>query len=364
MYAREAVLDGEDITLRAVFVDGAGNFINTTSLPSVYIYDDSATSELIDAEVTAGVFSTAVAGPLVPTLITEGFYEVTYTVPSGATGYWTDLWVGDITSTTIGQQLHFNVINGADVSDQRLYNNELIIIDLDKSIADYQGKTLASDIQLSFLTTLSPYYASTDLVRMEIGSWIDFIPDSTLALMIHWSSKEAEFISKWSGVCNTDRLAFSRAKFVSFDAVLRAMYLPGSFAFQPGGVLGTTKRLGDLSITNGNGAIVARTASGIDTSTLAYLKDQRAVWFKVVNSGGALQPGESFAPALATKGKYDPMRRNAGRQWADTDCNYYEQPGVNRKSKGPGGKGKFYWDSTGAGRGNYVTGEYSWIDRW
>lgn len=344
IYTRTSVLDGQMVELKAVFVDAAGNFIDPATLPQIYIYDESVDTDTIDEEIDDASFASALAGPLTPTQLATGFYELEYTVPAGSTaGIWHDVWISSIETTDSNAVLSFTVINGADVSVQRLLDNEIIVVELDSSISSYTGLSLAADIQLSFITSLKPYYASPDLVRMEIGPWIDFIPDATLAMMIHWSSKEADFIMTGPR-SSAKRVQFARAKFVSYDAVLRALYLPGSSSYQPGGGSGVSKRLGDLAITNSAAGAVQRTASGIDVETLGYIKAQRDEWFRVVNAGGSITPGQSLGFETALRNRFDPDRRLGGRGFADPDCYNYEQPALNAKARFPGhNKGKFYF---------------------
>lgn len=345
VYGRHGVLDGQEITLRAVLTDVLGNFVDADSIPQVYIYPEDIDSDLMDLEIEAETYTSAIAGPLVPVRIDTGFYELTYQVPLDAeTGLWRDVWIGRLSGNSFSKALSFSVINGGHVLVQQLKINELVVIELSESISSYTGMTLANDIQLSFLTVLKPYYASPDLIRMEIGPWIDFIPDSTLALMIHWSSKEADFIT--GKKCRIERLKFARAKFVVFDAVLRAFYLPGSSAFQPGGATGGSKTLGDLSIKAGSGALVAQTSSGIDVNTLGNIRKQREEWLRIVNAGGCLMPGESLPMQGAIRGKFDPDRRRAGRLWLDPEFNHYSQPGTNSKKKQYGNRYRFHWEPT------------------
>lgn len=345
-YTRTSVLDGQTVELKAVFVDGAGNFITPTVAPVVYIYDESVDSDTIDQEILDATYASALAGPLTPTELATGLYELEYTVPSGGLGgMWHDVWVAGVETTTSTAVLAFYVENGVDISVQSLLDNELIVVELDSSISSYTGLPLASDIQLSFITILKPFYASPDLVRMEVGPWIDFIPDATLAMMIHWSSKEADFIMTGPR-SSAKRVQFARAKFVAFDAVLRSLYIPGSSSYQPGGGSGVSKRLGDLAITNSSAGAVQRTASGIDVETLGHIKSQRDEWFRVVNAGGSITPGQSLGFETAVKNRFDPDRRLGGRQWADPNCVNYEQPGVNAKTRAYGSnKGKFHFRS-------------------
>ena len=196
-YGRHAVLTGQTISLRVVFTDDAGKLVDPDSVPNVYIYDESVTLDVVEAELLALTFTSALSGPTASTKISTGFYELEYVVPSAsAEGSWHDVWVAQVDGVDSNKVFSFNVEVGADLSTQGLGSNQLIVIELDASITNLVGdKTLASDLQLSFTTVYSPLYASPSLVRMEIGTFIDYIPDDTLALMIHWSSLEADFIT-------------------------------------------------------------------------------------------------------------------------------------------------------------------------
>jgi hypothetical protein len=350
MYGRTGVLDDESIRLKVVFIDKEGNLVDPESLPVVYIYDDTLDTDAIQIEIDASTFTSAYAGPFTSTKLDIGFYVYEYTVPLGApAGRYRDVWTAVIGNTDVNTILSFVVLNGVDLSEQRLLNNQLIIVELDASIASYVGDVLGSDVQVTFATVMTPFYASVDLVRMEGGPWLDFVPDITLAMMIQWSSREVDFITP-AGKKSGDRISFARAKFVMFDSVLRCFNLPGSYANQPGGVLGGKKALGDLSITSGTGSVVSRTASGIDTYTLSDLKAKRAEWWRVVNANSEINPGQSLGFETAQKGRFDPDRRLDGRQWADPGEFFYGQPGVNAKARFLGyNRGKHYWDNNSSG---------------
>jgi len=347
-YTRSGVLPGEDIELRMVFTDDQGAFVDTDADPVVYVYDTSVDSETIAAEVEAKTYASALTGPLTATRLSTGFYELVYTVPSDAEeGTWTDVWVGDLVGTTSQDIFTFKVMVGANLDHQRLNNNELIIIELDASIANIDGTgTLGEDQQVSFTTMYSPFYASPDLVRLEVGPWIDYIPDNTLALMIHWSSKEADFIQVAKPKGNSD-LAFARTKFVIFDAAMRSLYLPGSSGSAvAASSSGGSKRLGDLAITSGGGASGQTLSSGVDLHTITYLRKQRDEWGRVVNAGGNIVPGQGFAPSVAIRGRLDPDRRNSGRLWLDPNEYHYSQPTQNYKSYMHGGlRGRHHFHS-------------------
>lgn len=343
VYGRHGVLDGNTINLRAVFVDGNGTFTSPTS-PVVYIYDSSIDSDLVVEEAEAQTYTSAFAGPLTPTQIASGLYQLAYSVADDSVaGTWRDVWVGAINSTVDYSVLTFQVINGVDAKEQKILENEFIIVELDETVASYTGLTLGEDVQLGFATRLTPFYSSIDLVRMEVGPWIDYIPDITLALMIHWASKEADFT-----VCkspnNSERLRFALAKFVIYDTALRTLFLPGASNYQPTAGSGATKWLGDLRIVSGAGSQLAKTASGIDMETIGHIRKERAEWFRVINAGGNITYGQSYGYSTPVKGEWHGDRRLTGRMWLSPDEYSYAKPGINTKILPYGSrKGKFFY---------------------
>jgi len=349
IYGRDAVLTGQTVSLYSVVTDDRGNLVNTDVLPNVYLYPPSISDEILEEEILTGIYASAI-GPLVPVAVGLGFYKLDYLVPTGSEeGPWIDYWIGTIDGVTADVTLSFKVAIGGNIVSQTLSGNQLVVVELDSSIrtipdiVTLKYKSLKEDMFLSFLTELSPFYASPDLVRLEVGTWIDYIPDTTLALMLHWSSQEADFIQKPT-YCNSKDLEYARAKFVTFDTALRALLLPGGASSSGFGVPdGTSKVLGDLSIHRKNvGNTVAVTSSGIDVDTLNYIRSQRAEWWRVVNAGACIVPGQGLGMESGVKGLNDPNRRNAGRQWLDPSHNNYQQPSTNSKtSKNKYTLGKF-----------------------
>jgi len=328
-FGRHSVLTGETVDLRVVFTTDAGVLVNTDALPAVYIYDESVSTDIIEAEILAATYTSALAGPLVPTLLTTGFYEYSYSVPNGANkGTWHDVWIGAVDGAPSSDYFSFAVDIGADLSLQVLLDNELIVVELDSSIQNLLATaTLSVDTPLAFSTTYNPLYASPDLVRLEIGTIIDYIPDDTLALMIHWSSQEADFITP-SSKCSTKDFDFARTRYVMYDAALKSINLPGG----AGSTNGAKKSLGDLSITGGSSAKgIGITSGGVDIETVKELRRLRDEWWRVVNAGGCIVPGQGLSPISGIKGKFDPDRRVSGRLWENPENNSYPQPSVNTK---------------------------------
>lgn len=335
--SRSGVRIGNTISLRTITTDSLGELVSTDVLPQVYIYDASVDTETMLAEIEALTFDSAIEGPVAPTLLTAGFYELEYEVPVGEVGTWRDVWIADIEGVSINDYLTFVVTEGGVLTTQVLSNNELITIELDSTIANLaEDKTLGEDITITWATTISPLYASPDLIRLEAGPWIEWLPDLTLAIYIHIASKEADYISGLSGCsvgkCNIKNFNFARMKFVTFDAALRALLLPGGYTQSLVGSAANAsgqKSLGDLSINLGSSRI--STSSGVDQNTLDYLRKQKDDWWAVVNAGGCIVPGQGQGPTYAVRGICDPDRKFAGRLWLNPDAYGYAQPSPNTK---------------------------------
>lgn len=342
-YSRGSVLAGETITLRVVFVDSQGNLVDpdgsnigSSSIPPVlYIYDESVDLELIDEDMDSLTFANAIVGPLDSVRLSQGYFQYSYVVPTSyEAGLWHDVWVGVIHGITNISRLSFTVEEAIDIDDQAIGPNTMLVVELADTITNLAGDTSLEETRLFYTTTYSPLYASPDLVRAEVGPWIEYISDDTLALLIHWSSLEAQFIQgpkqeAWGN------LQLARTKFVVYDAALRAVTQPGggnSAGYSTGG----SKSLGDLKIDQGN--IVAEVSS----KEVDRLKREKDIWWRVVNAGGNIVPGQGFMPQVAIKGLYDPDRRLQGRAWQDPRDSYFDIPTVNRKVR-EGSRRKGTW---------------------
>lgn len=331
--SRSGILGGNTIDLRTILVDDSGVPVSADALPTVYIYDPSVDAETIDAEIEAGVFTSAIANGTA-TLLGTGFYEFSYAVPSAAEeGTWVDVWIAELETVELSNIQNFIVTSGATFTVQTLAKNQLIEIFLGKEIADLTGELLlGEDITLTFTTQYSPFYTNVESVRMEGGPLLNYIPDDTIALMIFWASLEADYI-KPPVVCDEAKFCFARARYAIYDAALRALMSPGgSFVNGMHSVSGGSKSLGELSIKKGSSGNSGSLSGGLDPDTFKYLKGLKDEWWRVVNSGACIVPGQGFEPTSAIRGYYDPARRPPGRLWEDPVDNYYEQPGINMRS--------------------------------
>ena len=225
----------KQIKLKVILTDDCGNLINA---------DDGA------AIVVSITDPNAAANNIVAQNIIkadDGFYYALYT--PATVGSYTDAWTFVVNGENVQITNKFTVKNGGTI--QALQNglefNIFILIELDSTIADTDGNTLNTNQLLSFTTEYNPFYCSVEMVRMEMGTWVDLVPDDTIALAIHWSSLEANNIT---GVRpSSERYYHARSKFVMYDTALRLFAMPIGTS-SPGS--GKQKQLGDLLIENGS----------------------------------------------------------------------------------------------------------------
>lgn len=334
-YARSNVLSGETVRLKVVLTDGAGNAITPDSAPVVYIYDDLIDSEVKAAEIEAETFDSAIAGPLSATEVMDGFYYVDYVVPDGSdTGTWSDIWVAVVNGTTNIKELYFFVQEEIDISDQAPSTNTMLILKLSDDITDTDGVAL-EDTTLYYTTTYDPFYSSPDQIRAHAGPWVNYLRDEAIALLIHWSSKEADFLKRCT-VYNQTNYKFARTMYVTYDTILKIFNQPGG-GMEAGFSSGRKKQLGDLSISDGT------PNTEIDPKLYTYILEQRDGYLRVVNSGGNIVLGESYDIVTGVKGDLHPDVYRNGRMWFDPNDKTYPRYGSNTKEKGNGRLYRHFW---------------------
>lgn len=107
--------------------------------------------------------------------------------------------------------------------------------------------TLTPDYSFFFTTILSPMYTSIQIIRMDLGSFIDSVPDNTIALLIHRNSVYAQTLGTISSPVQTYARQYVTCK-TELD-LINALYLGI-------GKLGSGRRtLGDMSITKDAGGV-------------------------------------------------------------------------------------------------------------
>lgn len=298
----------KELKLKVLLTDDCGNLINADDNTNVAVSVagvDIAAQNIIKAD--------------------DGFYYALYTPAS--VGNFTDTWTFVVNGQNVQIVNNFTVKNGGEI--QALKNgldfNSLILVELDSSIADVNGNKLNANHFLSFTTEYNPFYCSVEMVRMEMGSWVDLVPDDTIALAIHWSSLEANNIT---GVKLTnERYLYARSRYVMYDTALRLFAMPvGSSSVENG----SKKQLGDLLISSG------KSLDFNIKDLIQELRLERDEWWRVVNAGGSIVNGQGLGPTMATKGGSIKGKIDRSREWHDPWSEHYIQPTQNSKYRRKG----------------------------
>jgi len=258
--------------------------------------------------------------------VDTGFYYYSF-ADTDVAGEYSHQWTATIDGTQVTKADKFTVKTGGSVGFDfvELGTNELVVVQLLKGLKATDGSELSQSTYLSFSTEYDPFYCSIDMLLMELGPWAENIPEDTLALAIHWSSIEADYITGKKPV--DERHQYATTRFVMYDAAIKLLSMPVG----PNGPAGSTKQLGDLLVETGS----------IDFSIkdlLVELKLERDEWWRVVNAGGAIMPGQGLGPTYAVKGDARKDARNVSREWHDPWSEYYTQPSANSKYRRPGEK--------------------------
>jgi len=96
--------------------------------------------------------------------------------------------------------------------------NLIFHISLPKGIKLMNGATLMKDVTFDFISQITPYYSTIDMVRLAAGPTLKKLSDITIACQIYRSSNEADLITAarvpLSGLQHT-RLIGSRLQYVT-----------------------------------------------------------------------------------------------------------------------------------------------------
>jgi len=256
------------------------------------------------------------------TKVEKGFYYFEYTVDQ--IGMYTIEWQATINNEVKKYSSKITVKDGVSFENLRfgLEFNEIISVEIVQGIKSLDGKQTLKDNKIfTFSTEYNPFYCSVEMLRMEMGSWVDLVPDDTLALAIHWASIEANNITSRGKV--SEEYFYARTRFVMYDAAIKLFSMPISL-----NGTGKSKQLGDLLIEDG---------SSLDYNLkdlIAELKEERNEWWRVVNARGSIVLGQGLGPSSALKGGANSIRKS--REWHDPWSEHYIQPTQNSQYRKQG----------------------------
>ena len=189
----------------------------------------------------------------------------------------------------------------------QLYTNNIVIVELDETVADTDGNTLGADFSAFFSTTYTPLYSSLRRVRLDLGPLAVDIPDETIMLAILEASLQADAISFSSTITNAEFYHHARREYTT---CLAELTLVKALLGYTGASDRMTKKLGDLEISRG----------GINSlrDSLSSLEDCVASWQISVSTGGKITPNTGVKPEVTVKGSLAEDAIVVGRQWEPT----------------------------------------------
>jgi len=284
---------GETIRLRTRIKDDLGD---TTTADDLYIHifePDEDYNDLTNALVVSGV----------PTYLGNGIYEYEYTIPPcGPDGTWHDLWVGDLLCQTVSGVLTFSVTTSGVVNqlDSKLYVNDIVQVTVTSGLQATDGSSLDETFESEFMVTASPAYSNIRKVRLEVGAFVNQLPDDVLQLGILEASLEADVLT--FATTNTNNELYQHARREYTTCMAASMLLSNV-----GNLLLRTKTLADLHVeydTNGVRDAIGR------------LRDCIEKWQPQLIAGGGAKAATQ--PKYVVKGEYDPDRPIVSRSWQST----------------------------------------------
>jgi len=316
--SRSLASPNQSIELVVAIRDSAGD-LGTASGVSTYIFDPSGNHNLL---VTA-------IDTLTPTTPSAGVFVADYTIPANATeGTWYDRWMGWLDGQPLDEVFQFTVVASGIVETTVLQNNNVIIVTLDKDIADEDGNTLGDtyssdpnyedgDYSFYFTTHYTPTYTNYNQIMLNIGRYISNIAEDTVWRLILSASLDADrYAMRTPGTSNEDNF-FSWARRNWVRCKVEEMVLVESL--QEFDI--KRKRLGDLDVT--------WNTEGIGTALERSLACQEK-WMPGLESGGIkVKKAQHFI-----KGYDDPDKPSFGRESITTDDTadpYRGYPAANSK---------------------------------
>lgn len=126
----------------------------------------------------------------------------------------------------------------------KLFDNNILELSISKDLASTGltpvEDTLGNDATYYFFTSLSPFYCTVDMLKLEIGGLISNLEDRTLTLLIYYWSR---YLNNTIQGSRPNRFTFLAERFVL--CAVTASLVSGNYISYP---TGQSKSLGDLKI--------------------------------------------------------------------------------------------------------------------
>jgi hypothetical protein len=329
-----STIAGQEIKLRTRFKDDLGYGAQASDV-WLHIFQPSTP---ITEDGSGSYFSTGSDYEY----IGEGIYQYGFTPPDGAAeGTWTDLWSGILNGQLVSGEFTFEVYGGGaaeEIGDQLSINN-LVEVVLSSGIMASDGTYLTDGYSFQFLTTTSPSYTNIRKVKLEVGGFINQLPDLTIQIAILEASLEADqldFTSQNSLASkNTAFFQHARREWTTCKVALGLIDNITTSGLK-------SKTLGDLHVEYDTNAVF---------KTMERIVACLSKWEPQIMAGGYAKDAQQ--PRGVIKGQYDPERPHTGRVWEPMDSPYSDPfPAANTEGKrspsheryrGLYKKGKRFW---------------------
>lgn len=187
--------------------------------------------------------------------------------------------------------------------------NLILHITLPQGLKTTDGATLMSPITYDVVSSLSPFYASVDQVKLTGGWALRKLSDITIASQIYMASKAVDMMNYYNPKPNAfpayPMFVNARNQWVIAKASnelilsLGALLGPGSHVLANFSV-STTRNFNTEGVSG----------------KLADLSAMMKLYDPTIRSGGRVEPGGHSRPKMGAKGVMDWTERTPGRTWA------------------------------------------------
>lgn len=180
--------------------------------------------------------------------------------------------------------------------------NLILHISLPQGIRLQTGPTLMKDVTFDFISQITPYYSTIDMVKLSAGPSVKKLTDITIGCQIYQSSQEADLISPIRPPSfGWESKLFTGARMQWVTAHAAKMLL-----------LNIISLLGPTSHVLANFSVERKADN---TKRLGELEDSLKLYDPTIRSGGRVMPGGRPHFGMAAKGVFDWTEQTPGRNW-------------------------------------------------
>jgi len=205
----------------------------------------------------------------------------------------------DFTSSVSGNELTILLDPG------QLYENNIVIITLDKDIANTDGTTLGTEYVSYFSTTYTPLYSGIRRIQLDLGPLATDIPEESIMLAILEASLYAQAITFSTTTYQQTFFYHARREFTTCMAEKQ---LVGALLSDGLALNKMYKKLGDLSVSRDG-------LKGQLRDNFKRLENCVNYWKIAVETGGEISPDASIKPGYSVKGDWAVDAITVSRQW-------------------------------------------------